>query len=398
VARSLGGTNVRRAGRIAKVPPYLFAEIDRKRREAVARGVDVISLGIGDPDLPTPEFIVERLTREARDPSTHRYPPYQGTADFRRAVALYYSQRFGVSLDPETEVIALIGSKEGLAHLTWAFVDPGDAALVTDPGYPVYGIHTLLAGGQVIPLPLSPDNDFLPDLDAVPEEARERATVMFLCYPNNPTAGTADLEFFARAVEFARRHDILLVHDSAYVEVTFDGYEAPSVLQVEGAREVAVEFGSLSKPFNMTGWRLGYAVGSRQAIEALGIVKTNTDSGQFEAIQRAGVEALTNPLSREFISGMRAVYQRRRDLALGTLLKLGCPVRLPRGSFYIWAPVPTGHTSAGFATHVLERAGVIVTPGSAYGDRGEGYFRVSLTLPDERLEEAFQRLAACVNW
>lgn len=386
------------AKRIEKVPPYLFAEIDRKRREAVARGVDVISLGIGDPDWPSPDFVVERLVREARDPSTHRYPPYEGTPAFRQAVAGYYQARFGVSLDPDKEVIALIGSKEGLSHLAWAFVDRGDAALVSDPGYPVYGIHTLLAGGEVVSLPLLPEKGFLPDFGAVPSGARRRATVMFLCYPNNPTAGTADLGFFERAVAFARENGILLVHDSAYVEITFDGYEAPSVLQVAGAKETAVEFGSLSKPFNMTGWRLGYAVGNREAIAALGVVKTNTDSGQFAAIQRAGVEALTNPGSREFVRKMRAVYQSRRDLAVRTLRALGCPVESPRGSFYIWAPVPKGYSSASFAAEVLDRAGVIVTPGSAYGSRGEGYFRISLTIPDQRLEEALRRLAACVSW
>ncbi len=389
---------MKRARRIEKVPPYLFADIDRKRRAAVARGVDVISLGIGDPDLPTPEFIVDRLVREARDPSTHRYPPYEGTAAFREAVASYYAGRFGVELDPEREVIALIGSKEGLAHLVWAFVDPGDAALVSDPGYPVYGIHTLLAGGEVVPIPLLPERGFLPDLAAVKPDTARRAKMMFLCYPNNPTAGTADPDFFEEAVEFARRNDILLVHDSAYAEVTFGGYQAPSVLQAPGAKEIAVEFGSLSKPFNMTGWRLGYAVGNREAIAALGIVKTNTDSGQFEAIQRAGVEALTSPASRGFIQKMRDIYQRRRDVAVRTLTGLGCPVPVPRGSFYVWAPVPAGYTSASFAEAVLDKAGVIVTPGSAYGRRGEGYFRVSLTLSDGRLEEAFQRLAGCVAW
>ncbi len=360
--------------------------------------MDVISLGIGDPDLPTPDFVVEALVRAVRDPSTHRYPPYEGTAAFRRAVAAYYEERFGVGLDPDREVMALIGSKEGLAHMVWAVVDRGDAALVSDPGYPVYGIHTLLAGGEVIPLPLTADNGFLPDLDAVPAADRRRATVMFLCYPNNPTAGTADLEFFSRAVGFARENDILLVHDSAYVEITYDDYTAPSVLQVEGAKEVAVEFGSLSKPFNMTGWRLGYVVGNAEAIRALGVIKTNTDSGQFQAVQRAGVEALTNPASRDFIEQMRRVYRRRRDATVETLRKLGCPVTAPRGSFYVWAPVPEGFTSAGFAAEVLDRVGVIVTPGSAYGTQGEGYFRISLTLPDERLEEALRRLASFAAW
>jgi LL-diaminopimelate aminotransferase len=381
-----------------KLPPYLFAEIDRKRREAVARGVDVISLGIGDPDLPTPDFVVEELSAEARDPSTHRYPPYEGTAGFRQAVATYYAGRFGVELDPDREVIALIGSKEGLSHLIWAFIDQGDAVLVSDPGYPVYGIHTLLAGGEVIPTPLLPENGFLPDLEAVTPGDRRRAKVMFLCYPNNPTAGTADLDFFSRAVEFARENDILLVHDSAYIELTFDGYRAPSVLEVPGAEDVAVEFGSLSKPFNMTGWRLGYAVGNREAVEALGVIKTNTDSGQFTAIQRAGTRALTDPGSRDFINRMQAVYQRRRDMAVTALEKAGCRVKRPRGSFYIWAPVPDGYDSAGLAAHVLDKVGVIITPGSAYGARGEGFFRLSLTLPDERLAEALSRLTGCVSW
>ena len=386
------------AARIAKLPPYLFAEIDKKRREALARGVDVISLGIGDPDQPSPDFVIDRLAREARDPATHRYPPYEGTRDFLQAVAGYYDRRFAVKLDPEAETLALIGSKEGLAHLVWAFVDRGDAALVSDPGYPVYGIHTLLAGGEVVPMPLLPERGFLPDLGAIHAADRRRATLMFLCYPNNPTAGTADLGFFREAVAFCRENDILLVHDSAYLELTFDGYEAPSILQVEGAKDVAIEFGSLSKPFNMTGWRLGYAVGNRKAIAALGVVKTNTDSGQFAAIQRAGVEALTNPGARGFIEKMRGVYARRRDIAVEALTRLGCPVVKPRGSFYVWAPVPKGHTSASFASHVLDTVGVIVTPGSAYGDWGEGYFRVSLTLADERLEEALRRLATCVSW
>jgi len=389
---------VKTAARIAKLPPYLFAEIDKKRREALARGVDVISLGIGDPDQPSPDFVVDRLAREARDPATHRYPPYEGTRDFLQAVAGYYDRRFAVKLDPEAEILALIGSKEGLAHLVWAFVDRGDAALVSDPGYPVYGIHTLLAGGEVVPMPLLPERGFLPDLGAIHAADRRRATLMFLCYPNNPTAGTADLGFFREAVDFCRENDILLAHDSAYLELTFDGYEAPSILQVEGAKDVAIEFGSLSKPFNMTGWRLGYAVGNRKAIAALGVVKTNTDSGQFAAIQRAGVEALTNPAARGFIEKMRGIYARRRDIAVGTLTRLGCPVVKPRGSFYVWAPVPKGHTSASFASHVLDKVGVIVTPGSAYGDWGEGYFRVSLTLADERLEEALRRLATCVSW
>lgn len=383
---------VARARRIEAVPPYLFAEIDRKREEALARGVDVIDLGIGDPDRPTPEHVVERLAREARNPAWYRYPSYAGALEFRRAAAEWLHRRFGVTVDPRTEVMTLIGSKEGLAHLVWAYVDAGDLALVPDPGYPVYRTHVLLAGGEPYPLPLRAERGFLPDLAAVPEAVARRAKILFLNYPNNPTAAVADLAFFEEAVAFCRRHDLLLCHDAAYCDITYDGFVAPSVLQVPGAREVAIEFHSLSKPFNMTGWRLGFAAGNADAVAALGIIKTNTDSGQFTAIQYAGISALleTPP---EFLADLRRCYARRRDLVVDTLARLGIRVPKPLGTFYVWAPVPPGYTAAGFAAALLERAGVIVAPGTGYGREGEGYFRISLTTPDDRLAEAMDRLA-----
>lgn len=384
---------VARAKRIDAIPPYLFAEIDRKREEAVARGVDVIDLGIGDPDRPTPDHVVDRLCREAKNPAWHRYPSYVGAPDFRKAAAAWLGRRFGVEVDPRGEVMTLIGSKEGIAHIVWAYVDPGDVALIPDPGYPVYKTHTLLAGGKPHLMPLRPENGFLPDLDAIPADVASRAKILFLNYPNNPTAAVADLAFFEKAVAFCRRHGILLCHDAAYTEVTYDGYVAPSILQVPGAKDVAVEFHSLSKPFNMTGWRLGFAAGNRDAVGGLGIIKTNTDSGQFTAIQYAGISALeeTPP---EFGRRMIEIYTRRRDLVVAALGKIGIAVEKPKGAFYVWAPVPPGYTSAGFTAALLEKAGVIVAPGNGYGENGEGFFRISLTTPDDRLEEAVARIGA----
>ncbi|HEX6989645.1 MAG TPA: LL-diaminopimelate aminotransferase [Bacillota bacterium] len=380
------------ARRLDRIPPYLFAELERKREALRSRGVDVIDLGIGDPDLPTPPHVVEALARAAADPATHRYPSYNGARDFREGVARWFSGRFGVDLDPEAEVLALIGSKEGLAHMVWAFVDPGDAVLVPDPAYPVYGVHTLLAGGEPYPLPLRPENRFLPDLEAVPVNVARRARLLFLNYPNNPTGAVADLDFFQRAVDFARRHEIVICHDAAYTELTYDGYVAPSILEVPGAREVAVEFHSLSKPFNMTGWRIGFAVGSRQVLAALAQVKTNTDSGQFTAVQRAALAALLEtPAS--WREALLDTYRRRRDLMVAALRDAGLPgVEAPLGSLYIWAPVPRGYDSGSFAEQVLEETGVVVAPGAAYGEAGEGYYRISLTAPDDRLAEAARRL------
>ncbi len=384
---------VARAKRIDTIPPYLFAEIDRKREEAVARGVDVIDLGIGDPDQPTPDHVVDRLCREAKNPAWHRYPSYVGALEFRRAAAEWLGRRFGVEVDPRSEVMTLIGSKEGIAHIIWAYVDPGDVALIPDPGYPVYKTHTLLAGGHPHLMPLRPENGFLPDLDAIPADVAKRAKILFLNYPNNPTAAVADLAFFEKAVAFCRRHDILLCHDAAYTEVTYDGYVAPSILQVPGAKDVAIEFHSLSKPFNMTGWRLGFAVGNRDAVGGLGIIKTNTDSGQFTAIQYAGISALRET-SPDFGRRMTEIYTRRRDLVVDALNRIGIAVEKPRGAFYVWAPVPAGYTSAGFTAALLDKLGVIVAPGNGYGDNGEGFFRISLTTPDDRLEEAVARIGS----
>ncbi|MBT9281671.1 MAG: LL-diaminopimelate aminotransferase [Hydrogenibacillus schlegelii] len=381
------------AQRIATVPPYLFAQIDKKKSELMSKGVDVISLGIGDPDLPTPDFVVERMQREVANSRWHQYPDYDGHLLFREAVADFYKRRFGVDLDPKQEVLTLIGSKEGLAHLIWAYVDPGDVVLIPDPAYPVYQIHASLAGGTPYFLPLTRERNFLPDLSLVPEEMARRAKLLFLNYPNNPTGAVASLDFYEEVVAFCQRYDILLVSDNAYSETTFDGYVAPSVLQVPGAKEVAVEFWSFSKPFNMTGWRIAAAVGNADALyKGLGIIKTNTDSGQFTAIQMAAVEALTHPQSEAFIREMNAIYQRRRDLAVEGLRAAGLQVEPPKGTFYLWVPVPKGHTSTSFAELLLTEAAVVVTPGVGYGQYGEGYVRISLSLKEERLKEALDRI------
>ena len=379
---------MRIAKRIEALPPYLFAELDGKLAAKREQGVDVISLGVGDPDLPTPAHIVEALQEAVDDPSTHRYPSYYGSLEFRTTVAAWYGRRFRVELDPDTEVMALIGSKEGIGHIAFAFLDPGDEALIPDPGYPVYGVSTRLAGGTPVSLPMPAERGFLPDLDAAP--VSERTKAIWLNFPTNPTAAVADLETFERAVAFAGEHDLLLLHDAAYSEITFDGYVAPSPLQVPGAKDLTLEFGSASKFYNMTGWRIGWVVGSAEAIRALGIVKTNLDSGQFTAIQRAGIAALEGP--EEHLDRLRAVYQGRRDLVVETLNGLGWSLRPPLGSCYVWVPVPEGHTSTSFADLLLDEAGVFVAPGSGYGERGEGFVRFSLTVADDRLAEAMVRL------
>lgn len=379
---------MRVAKRIETLPPYLFAKLDEKLAAKRAEGVDVISLGVGDPDLPTPPHVVEAMRRAVTDPATHRYPSYWGSLEFRTAVAAWYGRRFGVELDPRTEVMALIGSKEGIGHVAFAYLDPGDEALIPDPGYPVYGVSTRLAGGTPVSLPMPADDGFVPDLAAAPVTERTRA--MWLGFPSNPTAAVADLPVLENAVAFARQHDLVLLHDAAYCEITFDGYVAPSVLQVPGAKDVALEFGSTSKSYNMTGWRIGWAAGSADAIAALGVVKTNLDSGQFTAVQRAAIAALEGP--QEHLDELRATYQRRRDLVVGTLNGLGWSLKPPLGSCYVWAPVPDGETSASFADRLLDEAGVFVAPGSGYGAHGEGYVRFSLTVPDDRLAEAMDRL------
>jgi LL-diaminopimelate aminotransferase len=378
------------AHRIDKLPPYLFVEISRKIAEKRAQGVDVISFGIGDPDIPTPSHIIDALVEAARDPASHRYPETEGLPEFRRAVADWYERRFGLSFDPHREVLSLIGSKDGIGHVALCFIDPGDVALVPDPAYPVYAVGTLFAGGEPYYLPLREENGFLPDLDAVPADVARRAKLLWLNYPNNPTGAVAGLDFFERAVAFARRHDLAVCHDGPYSEVAFDGYRPVSFLQAPGAREVGVEFHSLSKTYNMTGWRIGMAVGNAAMIDALMRVKSNLDSGVPLAIQRMAIAALEGP--QDCIDEHNAVYQRRRDRLVEALRAMGLAVQPPRASLYVWARVPEGDTSMEFATRLLDDVGVVVTPGVGYGAAGEGYVRLSLTIPDDRLEEGLRRL------
>ena len=384
---------MRVAKRVEHLPPYLFAELDRKIAERRASGVDVISLGIGDPDRPTPEHVVAAAREGVADASTHQYPSYYGMPEFRQAVAAWFRGRFGVELDPDTEVLPLLGSKEGLAHLAFAYLDPGDSALVPDPGYPVYATATALAGGEARQLSLPADRNFLPDWDAASPD--ERTKLVWLNFPTNPTAAVATEDDLAAAVAFAAEHDLLLAHDAAYSEITFDGYVAPSVLQIPGGRDVAIEFHSLSKGYNMTGWRIGFAVGAAPAIKALATLKTNLDSGIFNAVQMAGIAALTGP--QDHVSAMRDLYRKRRDLVVGTLNRLGWDLEPPLGSIYVWLPTPNGETSAEFADLLLDRAGVVVAPGLGYGANGEGYVRISLTVADDRLSEAMDRIAEAVG-
>ena len=381
-----------KAERLKKLPPYLFKEIDRKKSEVRARGVDIIDLGIGDPDLPTPPHIIEALKKAVEDPGNHRYPSYSGMGDFKETVAKWYQERFGVELDPDTEVVSLIGSKEGIAHFPLAFVNPGDVALVPAPAYPVYHIATMFAGGESYFMPLLSENRFLPDLNAIPDKMTSRARIMFINYPNNPTSAVADLEFFRKVVEFARDNNILVCHDAAYTEMAFDGYRPPSFLAADGAKEVGIEFHSLSKTYNMTGWRIGFAVGNREAIDGLGAIKSNIDSGVFQAVQMAGIEAIRGDQS--CVRDMVQVYSRRRDLMVKGLQDVGFEVESPRATFYLWIKVPEGYTSADLTERLLEDAGLVVTPGNGFGEPGEGYFRIALTQKRERLAEAVQRLKA----
>lgn len=378
------------ARRLEQIGAYLFADLDRKQEELQKKGVDVISLGIGDPDLPTPPHIIDALMEGATDPRSHRYPPYSGTLEFRKAVAAWYERRFGVKLDPEKEVLALIGSKEGLAHLPWATLNPGDVALVPDPGYPVYRSSTILADAAPYPMPLTRDRGFIPDFGAIPQDVLRKAKLMFLNYPNNPTAATASREFFAEAVAFARRHNILLAHDNAYSEIAYDGYRPPSILEVDGAKDVAVEFHSLSKTYCMTGWRVGFVVGNAAAVGALGKIKTNIDSGVFRAVQHAGIAALTGP--QDMLPQRLRIYQGRRDRTTRALRSIGWDVPEIKVTFYVWIPVPDRTSSTRFAATVLERTGVVITPGIGYGTHGDGYVRLSLTITDHRLDEALDRL------
>jgi len=378
------------AKRIEKLPPYLFVEISRKIAEKRARGEDVVSLAIGDPDIPTPPHIIERLCQAAQDAANHHYPETDGLPQLRQAIANWYQHRFGITLDANKEILPLIGAKEGIAHIAFCFIDPGDIALVPDPGYPPYSMGTTLAGGQPYFLPLTEENDFLPDLKAIPPHIADRAKLLWLNYPNNPTAAVADLDFFQEVVRFAQRHDLAVCHDCAYSEVAFDGYRPLSFLEAPGAKEIGIEFHSLSKSYNMCGWRIGMAVGNERMINALMRLKSNLDSGIPQAIQHAAIEALLG--SQDCIAEHNAIYQRRRDLALKTLSKIGLKARPPQASLYIWARIPEGYTSIAFATKLLDEVGVVVTPGVGYGEHGEGYIRISLTTPDDRLEEGLARL------
>lgn len=382
---------MRIASRMANLPPYLFAEIDRKKAIKVAEGVDVISLGIGDPDMPTPKRIVDAMAKAITVPKNHQYPAYAGSKPYREACAEWMSRRFGVSLDPDTEVLALIGSKEGIAHLFPAFINVGDYTLVPGVGYPVYTTGGVLIGGETHYMHMGDDNDWLADFESTPADVLAKAKMMFISYPNNPAAVAAPVEYFDRAIAFAKKHDLLLVHDNAYSEIGFDGYRPPSILERPGARDVAIELFSCSKAYNMTGWRVAFACGNAEAIKTLGTVKSNIDSGIFTAVQDAAIEAMLGP--QDDVAEMCDIYQRRRDMVMEALASVGLSARVSKGTIYVWARIPEGYTSAEYANLMLDKAGVIVPPGSAYGPDGEGYIRISLATPDARLAEALTRIA-----
>jgi LL-diaminopimelate aminotransferase len=379
-----------KAGRLEQLPAYLFQEIDRLKAELVAKGVDVINLGVGDPDLPTPGHIIRKLQETVEDPSTHQYPSYSGMNDFRISVAAWYERRFGVTLDPLSEVLTLIGSKEGIAHFPLAFINPGDLALIPTPAYPVYHAATLFAGGESYFVPLVREHNFLPDLDAIPSDTARRAKVMFINYPNNPTGATADFGFYESVLAFARQYDLIVCHDAAYSEMAFDGYRPMSFLEIPGAKEVAIEFHSLSKTYNMTGWRLGFAVGNAKLIEGLGQLKSNIDSGAFNAVQWAGIAALEG--DQECVRSMQRTYQERRDVLIAGLRRAGLDPMVPKATFYVWCPTPHGFTSSAFTSLLLTECGIVTTPGSGFGAPGEGYIRLALTVGKERIAEAVERV------
>ena len=382
---------MKQANRIANIPPYFFARLGQKIAQLRKEGRDIIRVDIGSPDLPPPDFILQALSRSAAKPNHHSYAGYYGIPALRQAMADYYQKRFGVDLDADTEIISLIGSKEGIAHVPTAFVNPGDVVLVPDPGYPPYRMGVMLVEGETCPVPLLAENDYLPDLEAIPPDVLQRAAVLWLNYPNNPTGATAPLEFFRRAVDFAHQHDLLICHDAPYTDVTYDGYVAPSILQVEGAKDVVLEFNSLSKSHNMAGWRIGMAVGNTQAVHALALVKTNLDSGIFRPIQDAAIAALTG--DQGWLAERNAIYQERRDIMLAALERAGLRARKPKAGLYLWPEVPAGITSADFAGRLLAETGVSVTPGTAFGQYGEGYVRISLGQATDRIREAMDRLA-----
>ena len=383
-------SNQKFSSRLGKLAPYPFVEISRIIAAKRAEGADVVTFGIGDPDMPTPQPIIDRLLTASQHPPNHRYPETDGLPELRRAIAHWYEQRFGVALDPDKEVLPLIGAKEGIGHAAFCFLDPGDLALVPDPAYPVYGVGTMFAGAESYVMPLYEKNHWLPELDAIPSDVARNAKIMWLNYPNNPTSAVATEEDFASAIAFCRDNDIALLHDAAYSEVGYDGYRASSFLQVDGAREVGLEFHSLSKTYNMTGWRIGMAVGNADMVQALFQIKANLDSGIPQAVQEMAMEALTGP--QDCVDENVAVYQRRRDRVVKALRSLGLPVAIPQASLYVWAGVPPGYTSAELAARLLEEIDIVVTPGSSYGRYGEGYIRLSLTTPDDQVEKGCQRL------
>ena len=380
------------ASRIDKVPPYLFVEISRKIAAKREQGIDVISFGIGDPDIPTPDNVIEKLRQTAVDTPNHRYPETDGLPEFRQAVADWYQRRFGISVHPDKETLPLIGAKEGIGHAALCFIEPGDIALVPDPGYPVYSVGTWFAGGECHWMPLLEENGWMPDLDAIPADVADKASVMWLNYPNNPTGAIAEAGYFEKVVEFAKAHDIAVMHDASYSEVAFDGYRPVSFLETPGAIDVGVEFHSLSKSYNMTGWRLGMAVGNADIISALMVIKSNLDSGVPNAIQYMGMEAME--LSQDAIDERNAIYQRRRDRVVQTLRDIGLDAIPPKASLYVWTRIPRGFTSAEFTALLLDEANIVVTPGNGYGQYGEGYIRLSLTIDDDTMEAGLARLAA----
>ncbi len=379
-----------KAERLKKLPPYLFQEIDRLKAGLTARGVDVINLGVGDPDLPTPPHIIETLKVAAEDPVNHQYPSYSGMNRFRSSVATWYQARFNVKLDPQKEVLTLIGSKEGIAHFPLAYINPGDIALVPSPAYPVYHIATMFAGGHSYFMPLVKENDFLPDLDSIPKDVAQKAKVMFINYPNNPTGAVAGKDFFEKVIAFAGENQIIVCHDAAYTEMGFHGYKPMSFMEVPGAREVGIEFHSLSKTYNMTGWRLGFAVGNAEIIDGLGQVKSNIDSGAFNAVQEAGITAIEGDQS--CVEEMQKIYGERLDALISGLNKAGLKAIAPKATFYVWCPVPAGSTSKEFTARLLQEAGIVTTPGSGFGEPGEGYVRMALTVNKERIQEATERI------
>ncbi|MFC1517068.1 LL-diaminopimelate aminotransferase [Candidatus Margulisiibacteriota bacterium] len=382
---------MKKAKRLKSVPPYLFAEIDKKKEAALAKGVDIISLGIGDPDKPTFPNIVEKMKLAVADPKNHDYPPYAGTKEFRKAACDFYKKRFGVAFDPDKNVVSVLGSKEGIAHSFLAFTDPGDIVLVPDPAYPVYSVWSKFVDAIPHYMPLKAENGFLPELKAIPEKAAKKATMLWINYPNNPTGAVAPKEFYQEVVAFCKKYDILLCSDLAYAEMAFDGYKPISIFEAEGAQDIAIEFYSLSKGFNMTGWRSGFVVGNEEAIKTFSIIKTNTDSGIFKAIQEVSVEALSG--SDKYISKQNdTVLKMRRDALISGLNSLGWELSAPKATFYIWAPVPKGYTSMQFCSEVLEKCGIIIVPGNGYGQSGEGYFRAAITVEEKRIKEAIERL------